>query len=224
MLGGVAAVIAAVGFFAMRGPVPLEDGPHIPNYDKVQQVTNAGPLPDGRQGIMKVDGAQTTMVGQIGLSARDADLATTAAVKAAIQANPGDLTAANQALQHAQQIPEMKPGGPAPIEPTISSGMAAEIASGSTEFFHIYLYDNCAEDGDIVKIRINGADFAMVPITHGGATLSVPKAAGQSFNVALVGVSDGGGGITVACRTSDGTFFMRAMGVGEEQTLTIVGP
>jgi hypothetical protein len=224
MLAALAVLGGAVAVFAVRGPVPPEDGPHIPNYDRVMRVTEAPALADGRAAVMKIDGARTTLLDAVTITAADADRATTEAVRAALKASPSDLGAVNDAVARAQQIPEIKRADIRPIRPKLSPGLAAQVAAGDAEFFHVYLYDNCAQDGDIVKIRVDGEDFAIVPITHGGATLSIPKGTGQPLSVELVGVFDGGGGITVACRTSEGTYFTRRMHVGEQQTVTVVGP
>ena len=99
--------------------------------------------------------------------------------------------------------------------------MQQKILSGDTKFFHIYLYDCCDEDGDVVEVILNGEVFAVVPITHAGATLSVPVG-GSGTSVSLRGVRDGGGGITVACRTSQGDFFTKSMTPGETQVIGLV--
>lgn len=104
-----------------------------------------------------------------------------------------------------------------PVRPSLSDGMRDEIVRGDTRFFHIFLHDSCAEDGDVVDLLINGRRFVTVPITHAGTTLSVPLNAGVVVSVR--GVLDGGGGITVACRTSLGQGFVRDLAEGEEQIL-----
>ena len=116
-----------------------------------------------------------------------------------------------------------EPPAEAPATPSISSGMHRAILSGDTQFFHIYLYDSCDEDGDIVDLEINGCRFATVPITHGGTTLTVPFSVNTPTTVVIRGIWDGGGGITVACRTSQGQGFIRVMQPGEEQILAVVG-
>lgn len=110
-----------------------------------------------------------------------------------------------------------------PPQPKISDGLREEILRGDTEFFHIYLYDSCYQDGDVVKVLLNGQPFQYVPITHAGATLSVPVSTAAPTSIAIEGVYDGGGGITVACRTSQGDGFIRVMAPGEVRHLGIVG-
>jgi len=107
--------------------------------------------------------------------------------------------------------------------PEISDGLRDEILRGDAEFFHIFLYDSCDQDGDVVKVLLNGQPFAYVPITHAGATLSVPVSGATPTAIAIEGVYDGGGGITVACRTSQGDGFIRVMAPGEVRYLGIAG-
>lgn len=112
-------------------------------------------------------------------------------------------------------------GGNIPETAALSPGMRRELATGDAAFYHIYLYDSCAQDGDIVAVRINGQLFAQIAITHAGATISVPLSSKTPNTIDLVGVYDGGFGITVACQTSQGEFFSRVLRVGEVQRLGI---
>lgn len=109
-----------------------------------------------------------------------------------------------------------------PARPMLTNGMISGVNAHNARFYHIFLFDSCDEDGDVVNIKINGQRFATVPITNTGTTLSVPLNSGATISVE--GVLDGGGGITVACRTSMGEGFIRVLAVGEEQHLaTVVG-
>lgn len=108
-----------------------------------------------------------------------------------------------------------------PAVPSLSNGLASEIMTGDTRFFHIFLFDSCYEDGDVVDVKINGLRFATVRLTNAGVTLSVPM--NSATTVSVAGVYDGGGGITVACRTSRGEGFIRVMNEGHEQVLASVG-
>lgn len=140
----------------------------------------------------------------------------------------GDRKAAEDAIAQAQIIPPIPekakdPSGQPiqPVRPTLTQGMAEGIRNGSTEFFQLFLYDSCDQDGDLVEVVINGVPFATVPLTKSGATLSVPIGAGSN-EIVLRGIYDGGGGITVACRTSRGDFFCRSMRVGESSQVGLV--
>jgi hypothetical protein len=112
----------------------------------------------------------------------------------------------------------------APAKPTLSDGMQLELAQDTSRFYQIYLWDSCYEDGDIVDIFIDRHRFATVPITNGGTTLTVPVKNNGSTQIAVQGIRDGGGGITVACRTSQGEGFVRVLESGETQVLAIAGP
>ncbi len=109
----------------------------------------------------------------------------------------------------------------AKVAPTLTPGLRAEILRGDTSFYHIHLSDSCYDDGDVVEILINGQPFFIVPITNAGATLSVPITSGTATVISVRGVYDGGGGITVACRSSQGEGFVRVMTVGEIQPLGV---
>lgn len=136
-------------------------------------------------------------------------------------------TALEKALQEAQRIPEAKDArtGEALQRrlPSITPGLATALEHGDAQTFSIFLFDNCAEDGDVVEIILNDESFAIVPITHQGATLSVPLVKGSPTSITLRGIRDGGGGITVSFKTSSGIYFTRAMAEQEVQRLGTVG-
>ena len=106
-------------------------------------------------------------------------------------------------------------------EPSLEPGMQFALSNGQAKMYQIFLYDSCYQDGDIVDIFLNGHRFATVPITNMGTTLSVPVTA-QGMKIQVLGVHDGGGGITVACQTSHGEGFIRVMAPGEVQDLAFV--
>lgn len=111
---------------------------------------------------------------------------------------------------------------PQRYQPKLTSGLRSEIATGDAKFFHIHLSDSCRNDGDVVEILLNGHPAFLVPITNAGSTLSVPVTSGTAMVISVRGVYDGGGGITVACRTSKGEGFVRVMAPGEIQPLGVV--
>jgi hypothetical protein len=147
----------------------------------------------------------------------DLDATTSQAVASALRA--GDLPAVEKAIREAQSIPFNEPDPT--VKPTLSVGLNPDLLRQGTDFYHIYLYDSCDEDGDIVELLLDGVPFAAVPLTHRGATLSVPVSRSVPTQISVRGVHDGGGGITVACRTSQGDFFSRTMAAGEVQSLAI---
>jgi len=121
----------------------------------------------------------------------------------------------------AAAIDAIRSGRQIPATASLSHGLKQEIVNGDAHFYHIYLYDSCDEDGDIVSVLINGTPFAEVPITHQGTTISVPISSKQANTIEILGVRDGTGGITVACMTSQGEFFSRVLAPGDVQLLGV---
>lgn len=216
---GLAALVV-LGTWVMWQPGGALDETKSPNWTHVQDVQRHAP--SSLRDVAKwVDGsAAGQMVSSVGLSQQDLNAPLTASVQHHLRT--GNTKAAQEALAKGQTIPPLPPkardasGQPIQlVQPTITPGMAVEIGNGNTKFFQIFVYDSCQQDGDIVEVVINGSPFATVPLTHAGATLSVPITAGVSTEVSLRGIYDGGGGITVACKTSQGDFFMRSITVGQ---------
>ena len=164
----------------------------------------------------------------IPVGATDQDLKTTAEVRQQLTPYDRSPDSINQILADAQQnlmdpTTLEKPLEEAPATPTLSEGMQLNIVNGSSRFYQIYLWDSCYEDGDVVDIFIDRHRFATVPITNGGTTLTVPVTDNGLTQIAVQGIRDGGGGITVACRTSQGEGFVRVLESGETQVLAIAG-
>ncbi len=111
-----------------------------------------------------------------------------------------------------------------PLVATLTPGARAEIRAGDARYYHIFLFDNCDEDGDIVQVYFNGALLGEVPITHAGTTISVPVTQGAAGLLQIVAVHDGQGGITVAFQTSAGRRYSRILQVGESQVVNVVAP
>lgn len=166
----------------------------------------------------------------IPVGGKDVDQNTTAAVRQHLNSYGYSASdSINQILADAQQnltdpATLEKPLDEAPAVPTLSEGMQLELARDTSKFYQIYLWDSCYEDGDVVDIFIDGHRFATVPITNGGTTLTVPVRDNGLTQIAVQGIRDGGGGITVACRTSQGEGFVRVLESGETQVLAIAGP
>ncbi|MDZ4780054.1 MAG: hypothetical protein SGJ19_07375 [Planctomycetia bacterium] len=141
-------------------------------------------------------------------------------------AESGSEMAATELLLSAQRIPEVKDTETdAPLErtePVVNTKLAPLLKDERTSFYHVHLFDCCDEDGDVVEIIINNAPFAVVPITNQGATLTIPLQSGETSALALRGIRDGGGGITISVETSDGVYYCEAMEVGQEISLGIV--
>lgn len=166
-------------------------------------------------------GGQATEQRSIQLTDADLDSETTQTVLSLLER--GDLAGANQAFQSAQKIPEVagsQEEATPKLEPKIQEGMQEELMNGNAKFYSLYLCDSCDQDGDVVRVLLDGVPFAVVPMTNAGVTLSVPVGSGTM--ISLEGVRDGVGGITVACRTSQGDYFTSAMAPGSIQPISLV--
>jgi hypothetical protein len=214
----VAGVVSVSAAFLFGGPpfASVEQG--SANWNRVQRANEAYEA-DHANPVCWFDGQGVENHGsQILVSHADFDAPTSQVVASALRA--GDLTTVVKVIREAQAVPE--PNEPVTtLKPTLSDGLNPDLLRQGTDFYHIYLYDSCDEDGDIVEILLDGVTFAAVPLTHRGATLSVPVSRTQPTQISVRGVRDGGGGITVACRTSQGDFFSRTMAEGEVQSLAI---
>lgn len=218
-------VLALAGILALfRSPKPAMDETVHANWNQHVVELNDRFANQGQSVVKLVNaGGVATFGTQLEFGDRDRDDATTSTVQQAL--SQGDLAAAAAAVEAAQKIPPLPADAADTVQvrkPELTEGMREAIVNGDAQFFHVYLYDSCDEDGDVVDVIINGQLFATVPITNQGATLSVPVNTGAATNVEIRGVRDGFGGITVACRTSQGDYFMRCMMVGEVQPLAII--
>lgn len=217
-LGGAALLALAVLFGVGPSSGSSRDEKDSANWDAHVMELNAIYDRTGSPLLKQVlaDGS-TDLLGIVKLSDKDKDDATTEEVRnALIRGGAEDVV---HAVASAQEIPEIEELD-IQLEPSISTGMQDDLLTGDAKFYHLRLYDSCAEDGDIVDVYLNGEIFARVPITHAGATLSIPL--GASTNVEIVGFRDGGGGITVACESNQGEYFMRVLSPGEKQPLALV--
>jgi hypothetical protein len=72
---------------------------------------------------------------------------------------------------------------------------------GLTRLVWVTVWDNYAEDGDVIHLSSEGYGLT-VPIMNAPVTVVLPAPAGGRIRV--TGVTDGGGGITVAVKTNSG--------------------
>jgi len=230
---GLACLVSA----AVLGTIALwglgNDETSAPNWPHVQAATESG-----RTMQWLATGGVGNLSDHIYLSEDDLDIDTTRAIQQALAR--GDHAAADAIFQTVRSPDSDVAGDPPTGDPkadpvaaeisaestiplaTLTPGMRSEIQRGDTRFFHIHLYDSCYEDGDVVEVLINGQPMFVVPLTNVGTTLTVPISSSQATVVALRGIRDGRGGITVACRTSRGEGFIRVMAPGEIQPLGVV--
>jgi hypothetical protein len=72
-----------------------------------------------------------------------------------------------------------------------------QIVAGDYSAFRIGLYDSMLEDGDVVDFLVNGQTVARVLLFNGAQELVIPLPKEQKFDMGILGVHDGGGGVTL---------------------------
>lgn len=113
-------------------------------------------------------------------------------------------------------------GDPIPGVTNPSQAFLDAVKKGDVTFYAVRAYDTCAEDGDVVTLRLPiGADIGPIPLTIPGTTVSIPVVAGQPASVTVVAVQDGVGGVTVGIQTSGGVWFSQVMAVGGTETMPL---
>jgi hypothetical protein len=113
-------------------------------------------------------------------------------------------------------------GEPIPGVTNPSQAFLDAVKKGDVTFYAVRAYDTCAEDGDVVTLRLPiGADIGPIPLTIAGTTVSVPVVAGQPASVTVVAVKDGVGGVTVGVQTSGGVWFSQVMPVGGTEVMAL---
>lgn len=91
----------------------------------------------------------------------------------------------------------------------------ADVATGKNQVAEITVWDDVAEDGDVVLVS-SGFIGQEIPIFHQPTKVVLPLVIGRS--ITLTGVKDGGGGITVAI--AHGTTLANPV-MREGETITI---
>lgn len=94
-----------------------------------------------------------------------------------------------------------------------------EAEGGLVMLGWITVWDNQAEDGDVVEVSTNGMRRT-VPIVHTPTKIVVPYSL-DAGTITLRGLHDGGGGITIAAETSAGALPLPPLAEGEVRTLRI---
>lgn len=221
LLGAAAAAALIVGGLKLVDFRGDESG--APNW---QHVLEAGDSDARSQMPVKwIDrNGQATFTNAFALGVQDRDQATTLAVQTTLAR--GDLAQAEAIVAAAQNAAPQPAGVTTPVatpalEPRLTPEMQEQIRRGETEFYRLTLWDCCDEDGDIIDVIVNGKIFARVPLTRAGATVSIPVTRGQSTVIRVRAQYDGGGGVTVGCRSSRGDGFLRAMRIGEERVVSV---
>lgn len=213
-MGGVVAAVVLVGLLAVgywTWNIGSSEKQH-PNWQHVQSAMTASS--DSGERLVSIDaGGASHLLDHLPVSSSQ-DLAadTTRDIRAAL--NNDDVALANDLLQESQRIPSGREEELVVSKIDATSELLQELKDGRKELFQVELFDCCDEDGDVVDVLVNGQSFATVPIMHEGTLLTIPLSRGPN-SIAVQGVRDGGGGVTLALTTSDGHFFMRYLAVGE---------
>ncbi|EGQ7948225.1 hypothetical protein J7X21_001990 [Vibrio parahaemolyticus] len=92
-----------------------------------------------------------------------------------------------------------------------------EAEGGYISLAWVTVWDNLAEDGDVIEVSAGGMTRT-VPILNEPTTIVVPYSI-DSAQIKIRGIRDGGGGITVAARTANGSLPLPPMSEGEVRTL-----
>lgn len=220
--GALAAAVALGIWFAPTGLPKETDHPH---WKLVKQATEASKQAGESQVAVADATGAVAFLSQVSLGEQQRDVSTSEAVRQALRDRKSQ--AAVEAIQKAQQIPEVtladQTSAPRRVSPTLSEGLKEDILSGDASFFHLYIYDCCAEDGDVVEVELNGAVFATVPLTHVGATLSIPLVSDKLASLTLRALHDGGGGVTIGLRTSEGEAAVGVIAEGDYVSLGLIG-
>jgi hypothetical protein len=113
-------------------------------------------------------------------------------------------------------------GEPIPGVSNPSPAFLEAVKRGDVTFYAVRAYDTCAEDGDVVTLKLPiGADIGPIPLTIAGTVVSVPVVAGQPAQLTVLAVKDGVGGVTLGVQTSGGVWFSQVMPVGGTETMPL---
>ena len=125
---------------------------------------------------------------------------------------------ANEARSAIQNLPlpdDQKAALAQNIVPTADSQtQAAQPAwdKGGQQMVELVLWDNVAEDGDVVQVSSLGYSQT-IPITHAQQTMYFP--AQYDVPVTITGIHDGGGGITLGFTGSGQPVSLPVMAEGQ---------
>lgn len=95
---------------------------------------------------------------------------------------------------------------------------AEPMRPASLKLAQITVWDTHQQDGDIVAIS-SGAFRIELPLTKAPQTVAVPVETAAQLRI--VGVRDGGGGITLGIRSGDSAMLMPIMSEGQELVLPL---
>jgi hypothetical protein len=100
-------------------------------------------------------------------------------------------------------------------DPGEKQSLEDKLAKDEVEMVALGFYDDCAEDGDVVRVHSGPIDVT-VNLVHRVQYVLVPVPKGQSAQVFVEGVRDGTGGITLGMVTPQGIVHMPPIAPGQE--------
>lgn len=98
------------------------------------------------------------------------------------------------------------------LPPQGQQSLLMDVAAGKVQLGYLTVYDDAAEDGDTLQIQSTGLSTT-VRLTNAGTRIAVPHGVGAEIRI--VGVADGGGGITAGFRIQDGQLYTPVMQPGQ---------
>jgi hypothetical protein len=100
-------------------------------------------------------------------------------------------------------------------DPNLKTDLARGVQDQKIEMVAIGFYDDCAEDGDVVRVQSGGVDVT-VPLYHQVQYVELPVPKGGQALVTVSGIKDGTGGITLGMVTPTGDVHMPRLQPGEQ--------
>jgi len=94
---------------------------------------------------------------------------------------------------------------------------AADIQSGRSVLYRLFLLDFLAEDGDHAELFVNGVGYGDLYLKNAGNEFLIPLTPGVPAHMKVLATGDGGGGVTVGFVSSLGEARTRIMNVGQSE-------
>ena len=104
------------------------------------------------------------------------------------------------------------------LKPEEQRAMESAVAAGRVDLVWLTLWDDQAEDGDIVSVE-SESFMQSVRLANAPTRVAVPRPKGGTVTVR--GVHDGGGGITVAAATDQAPVQVPVLAVGQTILLPV---
>ena len=103
----------------------------------------------------------------------------------------------------------------ATLDQTRRAQLQQQVQDGTVEMVAIGFYDDCAEDGDVVRVQSGGIDV-VISLLHRVQYVQIPVPKGQAVQVTVSGIRDGTGGITLGMVTPTGDVHVPRIAPGDQ--------